>query len=389
MNAFENMVTSYKKDTYKALRNIFNNQIKGNFLIEIYDRILNELGPSLLQYFDLKITAEKMIAGATEKFEYEICKHIVGLHRSNLIFKTDDERVKLEKNEAYKRQLVNEVTENIKLRRYGSIYFRSYPLTMGDQFIYFHLPYDLFVVCIKINEILRESTHPSELHSVYSQIVNKASAALTLLEDGFLDNVYPLCRGILELYIKYLVLDSCPSLILEYNKFTGFEIKKNCCGQGYTEDFIQCYNLRLNTSQKNKVEYLYYGWVDKIRDYHEIVKTKPYTLLGLLTFLRHISDATYHKTFANIEELYKRCHGYTHGNAALSKYPLLHYFEISIMLYTVLYPLYKSICEDYSMQETIQGIDILSKLEKDFNLLINQHNQRTTDKFEEYYNRKL
>ena len=389
MNELDNIVASYKNDTYKALRNIFKNQIKGNFLIDIYNRTLDRLGPSLFQYFDLQLTKERMVAGTTEKFEYEICKHIVGLHRSNLIFKTDDERADMEKCEAYKTQLVNEVIERIKLRHYGSIFFRPYPLTKGDQFIYFHLPHDLFAVCIKMNEILRESPRNNELFSIHSQIINKACATLTLLEDGFLDNAYPLCRGTLELYIKFLVLNACPGLMTEYNKFTSFEIIKNCCGRGYAEDFLQCYDSRLNTSQNNKAEYLYYGWVDKIEDYHKIVKSKPYTLSGLFAFLKHIYDSSYHTTLKNIKMFYERCHGYTHGNADHSKYPILHYFEISIMLYTVLRPLYKLICENYSKEESIQGIDISEKLDSDFNLLISQYEQRTTEKFEEYYNRKL
>lgn len=389
MDELDNIVASYKNDTYKALRNIFKNQIKGNFLIDTYNRTLNRLGTSLFQYFDLQLTKERMVAGATEKLEYEICKHIVGLHRSNLVFKIEDERLEMEKSETYKKQLVGEVVENIKLRQYGSMFFRPYPLTKGDKFIYFHLPHDLFVICIRMNEILRESSRNNELFSIHSQIINKALAALTLLEDGFLDNAYPLCRGTLELYIKFLVLNACPGLMAEYNKFNSFEIMKNCCEQGYTEDFLECYNSRLNTSQNNKVEYLYYGWVDKIEDYHQVVKTKPYSLTGLLTFLKHVYDVSYHTTLENIKVLYERCHGYTHGNADLSKYPLLHYFEISIMLYTVLRPLYQLICENYSKEESIQGIDISEKLDSDFNLLISQYEQRTTEKFEEYYKRKL
>lgn len=386
---FDDIINAYTKDTNRALRNVFKNQIKGNFLIEVLRKVLHTLGPNLFQYFDLQITTEKMVVGATEKIEYEICKHIVGLHRSNLIFKSDDERVKMEKSESYKVKLVNEVIENIKLRSYGSMFFRPHPLTIGDQFIYFHLPYDLFVICIKINKILRESTHQSELYSIYSQIVNKASAALTLLEDGFLDNAYPLCRGVLELYIKFLVLKSCPGLISEYNKFTGFEIQKNCCGQGYTEEYIQSYNSRLSTSKTNQVEYLYYGWVDRISEYHDIVKTKPYTLTGLQTFLKHIYGASYQTTFENIKILYERCHGYTHGNADQSKYPLLHYFEVSIMLCTVLRHLYQMICEEYSESEIIEGINMSNKLDKNFTLITNQYDQRSTDKFEEYYQRKL
>lgn len=83
------------------------------------------------------------------------------------------------------------------------------------------------------------------------------------------------------------------------------------------------------------------------------------------------------------------CHGYTHGNVNTSKYPLLHYFEISIMLYYVLSHTYKIICDQYSVQTYIEDVDIITKIDKDFEQVIAQYSQRNTEKFEAYYKRKL
>lgn len=82
------------------------------------------------------------------------------------------------------------------------------------------------------------------------------------------------------------------------------------------------------------------------------------------------------------------CHGYTHGNIHASKYPLLHYFEISIMLYYVLLHTYKIICEQYNESSKIDNVDIVAKAERDFEQVSKQYSQRSTEKFEAYYKRK-
>ena len=89
--------------------------------------------------------------------------------------------------------------------------------------------------------------------------------------------------------------------------------------------------------------------------------------------------------FICLEYFYKMCHGYAHGNVNHSKYPLLHYFEISIMLHRVVSHMYSNMCQELEVDTVINGIDILEKAEKDYNVLIEQYNKRSTELFERHY----
>jgi hypothetical protein len=84
------------------------------------------------------------------------------------------------------------------------------------------------------------------------------------------------------------------------------------------------------------------------------------------------------------------CHGYSHGNVNYCKYPLLHYFEVSIMLYLVMSHMYSNLCSELEILDTtINGIDILEKANKDYIILAEQYSKRSTELFERHYqNRK-
>lgn len=376
-------IESFVRENDKALRRLFSGKIKGNFLTEMLHKIVAMLGEDILKCYDHQITNEKMISTGLEHIEYDICRHIVGTHRANLIFLQENERLERERSEEYKSSLAKQVIQNIKLRQYGSAHFRSRPLLKGDDFIYYPLPYDLFVISAKIHEILA-SQRNANLWIIYYALANKALAALSLLEDNFLDSAYPLCRGIIELYVKLLLLIKYPEAREQYFKFSGYELDKSCCTQEYSEEFKDLFSKRKNKSCNNKVEYLHYGWVDCISDYHA-GGYRPYSTTGIISFLRDSCNEGQLQQIDIIEGFYKMCHGYTHGNIYQSKYPLLHYFEISIMLYYTIGTTYNILCDNLGDSKDINDIDIIEKLENDYNLLYSQYLKRSTENFEMYY----
>lgn len=256
----------------------------------------------------------------------------------------------------------------------------------GESFIYFPLPYDLFAISIRINNILsQKKSQDNLLRPLYVHISNKSLAALSMLEDNFLDSAYPICRGAMELYVKMLLLLNEPQVIDDFFKFSEYELRQSCCEQTYLEECNDLFNNRARTSEHNKVEYLHFGWVDNIANYHKIVKKKPYTINGVITYLRSKYEDADKQFFDHIEILYKMCHGYTHGNINISKYPILHYFEISIMLYYILSHTYKIVCEQYDEPTKIDDVEIIVKIERDFEQVGNQYSQRSTINFENYY----
>lgn len=385
MNTLETR-RSILHENNKALRKIFGKYIKGNFLIEMLYFVMCSF-PELLHYYDLSISTEKIIAGSDNYIDFDICRLIVGCHSANIIFLSDEERVKLERSTDYKKKLYQQVIQNIKLRRYSSLFFRRQPVMPGELFISYNVPYNLFTVAMRIAELVYQNKANSNLSYLYSTISNKSLAVLTLLEDNFLDNCFPICRVIIELYCKLLACKCNPELSEEFFKFTRFEISQACCEQEYPQEFNEVFNRRLNKSTTKKIDYLHYGWVDKISHYHDIVKKQPYSINGILTYLiENQSDGD--NNLREIRRFYKMCHGYAHGNSIQTLYPLLNYFQVSEILHFTLFDAYKLLCDELGLDGHINGVDVYAKEDKDFSVLHSQYMQCSTENFKNHYKKK-
>ena len=94
----KNVVEQIQRKNNRSLKDLFKNDIRGSFLIEMKYRVLNELGESFLTLYDFSWSDERMVTGNGPEPEYDICKHIVGVHRSNTIFFTPEEKSKKEKD---------------------------------------------------------------------------------------------------------------------------------------------------------------------------------------------------------------------------------------------------------------------------------------------------
>ena len=380
---FFSAMEKISRENDKALRSLFGKYIKGNFLIEMKHFIMDNL-PEIYNYYDMQMSMEKVVAG-NELMDFDICRMIVGCHSSNIIFLSDDERVALEKSSDYKRKLALNVEKNIKLRRYGSAYFRRQSIMQGDMYLAHNVPYNVFVMSLRMNEILHFNKKENPYLLLYYSLSNKALATLSLLEDNFLDNCYPICRAIIELYLKLLLFKDYPNLVEEHNKFNAFEVRQSCCEQEYPEEFNEIYRERINKNRTKKVDYLHYGWVDKIPEYHNIINNQPYSINGILSFLRATHVEEEWNLFDSLEVFYKMCHGYTHGNVGFARFPLLHYFEVSIILHLAISHTYTMLCEDLEVDRKINDIDILEKAEEEFTVLNEQYQKKSTKLFERHH----
>lgn len=367
-----------------ALQHVFEGKIRGDFLIDIKDEVMKTLGlNNLVKCYDLRWSDERMITGIGEAAEYDICKMIVGIHRAYSIFLSDNEIRRNERSRKYKQQLISETLEKIQLRAYGSVYFRKKLLLQGEEFLYYPLPYELFVILIKMNNILLEGTC-SDCQQLYYGVIYNSISALSLLEDNLFGTAYPLCRGAIEMHFKLLILASQAEPCNWYEEFRMFEVAYSC-RQAYPEKFHALFENRICQGSKAKADYLHFGWVDYVAGYHEVVKKSPYSVYGIIAFLK---DKNKDKIveLECLEGFYKSCHAYTHGSIQTAKYPVLHYFEISIMLYYIVRSTYLLLCKEKKVSKMIDGYDIISMIDRDFDILLRQHQMRSTEKFESYYN---
>ena len=91
------------------------------------------------------------------------------------------------------------------------------------------------------------------------------------------------------------------------------------------------------------------------------------------------------RALKRISNLYKMCHGYTHGSVTQARYPLLHYFEISTMLYEVIRSVYTDLHTMPGSTICEEDAHLLSMLDRDFALLDMQYSLRSTENFDRYY----
>lgn len=367
-----------------ALERMFKGRIKGRFLMDIKEQVLKDLGfENFLQYYDFHWSAERMITGIGEAAEYDICRIIVGIHRAHSIFLSDDEIRKNERSKRYRRQLVSETIEKIKLRFYGSVYFRKNMLFHGEEFLYYPLPYELFVMSSKISEMLVDGNSIC-CWQLYNGVIYNALSALFLLEGNLLGTAYPLCRGAIEMYVKLLMLNTRAEFYDGYENFRMFEVQYSC-SRTYPEEFNVLFEKRDCQASKARADYLHFGWVDFIDGYHKTVRKYPYSIYGIFTFLK---DKNEDKVLGLewLERFYKSCHAYTHGSIQTAKYPVLHYFEISIMLYFIIRETFLLLCKEKKVEAMIEGQDIIFMIDRDFNIIYKQYEIRSTERFERYYN---
>lgn len=370
------------EETNKTLKQLFKGKINGSFLIKIKSTVIIKLGIQLLEYYNFHFDSERIVTGRDETPEYDICRMIVGIHRHHSIFLSKEEIRNNEKSESYQKQIVKETIEKIKLRQYGSAFFRKKQLIIGDEFLYFPVPYDLFAMCMKSVLLLNNSSNRLAVN--YGNIVSTALSALTLMENNFLSNAYPLSRGMIELYIKTLILQKHPEAIKAYDEFSNFEIEQSCCSQKYPEKFNELYEKRKNQSPKSKVDYLHYGWLDSIVAYNS-TENDRYSIYGIFDYLMRESNDTQSDSLNEIKRLYKMCHGYTHGSTIHVKYPLLQYFEISMMIYYVVRNVFTEICNISNIDISDNEPNLAEIVDRDFAILKEQYHIRSTENFDLYY----
>lgn len=362
-----------QKETDKILKNLFKDKVNGGFLIKIKTMIFEKMNLNLLNYYQLNCNGTQIVTGRDETIEYDICRIIIGVHKHNSIFLTKEEIRNNEKDNNYQQKIVDEVIEKIKFRQYGSKFFRRNQLLLGDEFLYFPVPYELFVMSVKSSALISEKPNPLFVH--YKDIICNALSALTLLENNLLSNAYPLCRTMIELYLKACIIQKHPEINDAYLKFCKFEIEQSCCSQEYPEEFEKLY-LKHRLPTKSKVNYLHFGWLDRISEYHN-----EYSIYGILNYLFDNTDNEKYQ----LERLYKMCHGYTHGSVSYVKYPLLQYFEISMMLYYVISDVFKTIYNELKIEMSVEDKVLLDMLNRDFKILDKQYNDKSTENFEKYY----
>jgi hypothetical protein len=377
-DAFKKSLMDLSNARLKNIEAKYSGKIKQSFLAAIYGSLSKTHGPLALSYFAFPVVPEEDLSGNADSIDYEVCRLIVGLHRSRTVFMSDEERAALERRDDYRKELTDKVFWAIRLRPGIASFLRKDPLTSGDEFIFYEVPYDLLVLTNHALSLMSNK----ENSQIYVNIFNKGLAALSLLNDNFLDSAYPICRGIIELYVALLVLKNRPEAVDSFDSFGHLELVFNCTEE-IPDDLRPLFENRKH-GHCNQTIFLHYGWIDALPDYPD--DKNPYSFEALFRYLRSLyPDPEQQNSFDLLDILYRHCHGYTHGNVGNSLYPLLHYFEISLMLGLTLENTYRMLCADIKASPLIENTDVLTPLQKALEELVRQYGKRSTEAFKRYY----
>ncbi len=83
-------IRKYKTERNLQLKKLFQDQIHGNFLIKIFYKLLDKVpGFSDMVWQTFTVVPDNSFLQSTnmEVPDFEICKYIVGAHKSNTLFK--------------------------------------------------------------------------------------------------------------------------------------------------------------------------------------------------------------------------------------------------------------------------------------------------------------
>lgn len=375
---------SIKKANEETLKGMFGDRIKQNFLISMLNLVMIELGQSEFpRLFNIRFDKVGMVTGNSESPDYEICRNIVSIHRSNCIFMKDEERRKKEQDDAYKKKLAQQVIDHLRLRKYAGAFFKKYQLIQGDEFLFFPIPYKLFALS---TYALNKLPANSRYISFYYTIFKRSLGVLTLIENNLLDSCYPVARSIIELYLKLRTLKNNENVLDMHDYLVETEIGYSCCNKKLDDVFMQKFDNRKFRKDPNRLNFLHYGWVDEIKDYDGHFGGTPYSPSGLFSYLKWQEPD--HDDLDELERLYKMSHAFVHGNVSFVKYPLLYYFEVSAILYLTVAFTYLTMCHELNISTEIDGFDVMKSLEEDASLLFEQYGKRNEENFERYYRKK-
>ena len=387
MNDLQVQVDKINKANMKALRNIFKEEIKETFLIKIYNTIKKE-HPDIIDYYAnaFNLNVEGILQGAGDRIDYDLCCHIVGIHKSNILFLSEEERGRLQKSSEYCKKLCNQVYEHVRLRGFGSSFFRNKTLVTGDRFLYFTMGYDMFVVSTYILFVLCDGKYnDNKYYGFYSAIISEAISILTLVENGLLMQAFPQCRNLIELYFKYETLFKFPEAIDEYDTFCQYEINYGSLGK-FDEEFQKKYKKIKDFESINIIDYLHYGWIDSVFEFNYLGKDKKYSIVGLYNYL--IWKNKNNADFPVLKDAHNKCHMFSHGSTISKAYPIQSYFELIQVLYIVLRAILIDICNMKKSDAIINEINIRTKIENDMKELSAKAKLLTVENVKKYYSGK-
>lgn len=381
----------------KFLKLIFKNKIKVSFMFKVLEKIkkLSNDFKDLYKYYPEvmeQIQFNEDFILNLDSFKIDICNHIVAVHSLNTIFLDDNKRAEKQNNKEYILEVSECVIKQIKMREYGSLVFRKTMQLDEEDYLYFPPVYGIHVILTYLENniyeygkiaIYNSDGDKAYLLSILLTLVNKSKALIAIIDYKCFETGYSILRSVIELYIKYFILNYSKSDIGTFIDFTNYKMI-------YDEDntYYEKFNELYAKVDKNvsKTEYLNYGWLDSIFEFNYLGEQKKYNFYSMLELANMLAEKNLNiKNYStNIKKYYLKCHYYSHGNVQNTKYPIEYILEICNGFWSVL----SGVIEEFNEMKQIKlinGVDIRKFINENINKLNKIKDRITSEKLDKFY----
>ncbi len=286
-----------------ALRKIFGNFIKQNFLIRIKEEIKKsaDFNSILPQCYNLGINP--IVALGVDDIDFDICSNLAMINWYLMLPLNDELKSKQYKEASYVADLKKRTINQCKLR----LLIQNYE---EKNFLLAHLPINFSMHCVvnfllaRINDNLKKK-HKSNVPNANFKInticvmLKTIRSILLLTEYDDCGNAFALLRSLIETIFVYLAIYDNEIVANEYYKFMEYREIFETTGQ-YSEEFERIAPLNCN-----KQNYLSYGWLDKLENmFHKYIFSE-------IVACSNKTNEEYNNAFLIA---YKYCCKYVHGN---------------------------------------------------------------------------
>jgi len=253
-----------------ALRKIFGNFIKQNFLIRIKEEIKKSFDFNSIMPQCYNLGVSPIVALGVDDIDFDICSNLAMINWYLMLPLNEELKSKQYKNENYVAELKKRTLNQCKLR----LLIQNYE---EKNFLFAHLPINFSMHCVvnfllaRINDNLKKK-HKSNVTNANFKInaicvmLKTIRSILLLTEYDDCGSAFSLLRSLIETIFVYLAIYDNEIVANEYYKFMEYREIFETTGQ-YSEEFE-----RIAPLDCNKQNYLNYGWLDKLENkYHKYI----------------------------------------------------------------------------------------------------------------------
>lgn len=372
MNKLEETIKnpkSYKKELYKAFKNIFSDTIKQSFLIDMIEKV--ESDERFLYLFmrdSSNLSFESVIVG--QNFDpSRLCKMIIMNHYFNTLSISDYERGSKQTSSEYKNNLAQQVINMYSIKNLATSDFATTALEAYLPIIYH---------CAALNNFLGykyEELKSSKAagigcydydynYKTLHKIILKIKACVNLADLRATDELTVVFRSLIEIFMTYATLwDKRGEVIRKFYEFDKASFEYNNNG-----NINEGFRKKAKELEIKKINYLNHGWmleldeVKKLSDYKKNLNIK-----GLSLILDNKCSYFCPNFGTELYKLYKACNPQTHGTTLV-----MNYFQLELHIFQNIAVMLKFITEVMSQHLFIftieyNNVDLIDELNRALN----------------------